>query len=145
MRHGVKLNLATPRRSSTARQIDSHRKQAERAAREVVEHNNAIAALQRQCIHTWKFSCQENNYDQELWNVMEKCSQCDSTRHRICEPVCEACDCTLVRAEANDKEAERERSMDCYEPSAFPPDNNPPIAFRCPQCSRIHILWLLGD
>lgn len=137
--------LRTPHKGNIARQIALHRVQAAHAAAKVIEHHNAITALQQQCVHAWKFSNQENNHHNELWSVMYKCPECDSTRVVITKPVCEDCDCALHYAAPDDHEAEEERRKPCHRPSGIPSDDQPPIAFRCPQCSKIHILWFLGD
>ena len=99
-----------------------------------------IQEQQASCSHCWRFNRQVNAYHVEEWHVTYKCCECDSEKTERKKPVCETCDLPLVRAKPGDTKAERERKKKKYRGHM-----NPPIAFRCPKCRTIHILWHEGD
>lgn len=126
---------------SIAHRIKGNRERIVRASREIATCLAEIEKLQLSCKHNWGFNRQVNNHDDRKWNVTYKCTECDSEHtDENRPPVCEACNISLVRAKKNDDEAEKERKKEKYQGHY-----NPPIAFRCPECGKIHILWLLGD
>lgn len=110
------------------------------AAKDIVLCNLAIQKLQASCEHMWRFVDQVNACHEHHWNVSYKCVECDSTRSCQGLPVCEICDISLVRAKKGDRQAERERKKPEHQGRAFLP-----LAFRCPKCEKIHILWHNGD
>lgn len=99
-----------------------------------------IRSLQATCKHVWCFNRQENAHHERDWHVTYKCGECDLERRETKPPVCASCDVPLYRAGADDTDAEQERRKEKYQGR-----DNPPIAFRCPRCHHLHILWLLGD
>jgi len=121
--------------------IQDNRRRVELASGEIAKCLAEIAKLQKSCEHSWRFNRQVNNYHERNWNITYKCIECDSERtDQNRPPVCEVCDTALVRAKKGDQEAEQERKKDKYKGRY-----NSPIAFRCPKCKKIHILWHLGD
>ncbi|MBI2004900.1 hypothetical protein HYS79_01915 [Patescibacteria group bacterium] len=100
----------------------------------------AIHTAQEECEHNWRFSRQVNNFHEDFWLVTYKCSVCDKERSVSKSPVCPADDTSLARAKKNDIEAEKERKKPEHQGRY-----NPPIAFRCPACQGIQILWVNGD
>lgn len=100
----------------------------------------ARGCLQGLCSHTWKFKKQWNAYHEYFWIVQYECTTCEAERKDRKIPVCETCDCSLVRCGPEDGPAEKERCKP--EHQGF---MNLPLAFRCPQCRTIHILRHQGD
>ena len=121
--------------------IQRYRDQITRASGEIALSLKKIEELQTLCKHNWRFNRQVNNFHVHNWNVTYKCTECETERtdgNR--PPVCEVCDISLVLAKKGDKEAEKERKKKKYQGNY-----NPPIAFRCPKCKKINILWHEGD
>ena len=128
-----------------ARQIRRHQDDMAGAAQKFVTSHAAILALQKSCEHTWVFDRQVNDHHEHNWNVTYRCPECATERtDKRRPPVCEACDVSLVRAERSDAEAEAERKKKDNDKS-YAIHLNPPLAFRCPKCTKIHILWHRGD
>ena len=100
----------------------------------------ARGCLQGICSHTWKFKAQWNAYHEHFWIVQYTCETCEAERKERKIPVCETCDCALVRCGPEDVTAEKERLKPEHQGRM-----NSPLAFRCPQCRTIHILWHQGD
>lgn len=126
---------------SIAFHIQRYRRGIEKASGEIARCLAEIAQLQNSCSHTWRFNRQVNAHHERNWNITYKCTECDVERvDENRPPVCEICDVALVRTTKDDHEAEDERKKDQYKGHY-----NPPVAFRCPECKKIHILWHLGD
>lgn len=121
--------------------VNEAKRRITKAVEEIVRCNEAVVKLQASCEHVWRFVEQFNDHHEHFWNVTYKCVECDvSKTDRRTPPVCEDCDSALIRANNDDKDAESERQKP--EHKGF---MNPPLAFRCPKCKKIHILWHLGD
>lgn len=121
-------------------EIQERMNQMEGFARGILKAAAEIKEIRAECMHCWNFSFQTNDYHEHIWNVVYQCNECGEQRNKKKKPVCEACDSTLKRAGKNDTEAQKERKKEKYQGH-----DNPPIAFRCPQCKKIHILWTRGD
>ena len=126
---------------ATALKIGQARANIAKAGETIVKETALIAQLQQSCPHpVWRFVYQVNAYHNLHWRVHYCCNECDSSKVETKKPVCEICDVTLVRAVPGDEEAHQEKMK---------PENqgnwNPPIAFRCPSCKKIHVLFVLGD
>lgn len=100
----------------------------------------ARGCLQGLCSHDWKFKEQFNAYHEHFWIVKYQCSACEAEKKERKIPVCEVCDLSLVRCGPEDGPAEEERSKPEHRGRM-----NSPLAFRCPECRTIHILWHQGD
>lgn len=111
------------------------------ATREIMKQAVVINELRKVCNHNFRFHSQTNAYHEHLWNVTYQCSECELTTTTKIPPVCEACLVTLVRAKKGDRQAAREAKNKEGDDHL----GNPPLAFRCPKCKKIHILWHEGD
>lgn len=98
--------------------------------------------LQDSCQHTWQLKSLRNSFHADLWDLTWKCSQCDTQRiDEKVPPVCTDCHMQLLRADdPRDTEAEMERTKPEHKRHY-----NPPEAWRCSNCGKIHILHVLGD
>ena len=123
-----------------ASQVSGHRQTIRQASVTLARALADIAELQAKCTHNMVFIHQVNAFHEHNWNVTRKCTVCDLEKTAVQRPVCEVDGHRLERANSRDKEAEKERLKPKYEG-----DLNPPIAFRCTHCKKIHILWLEGD
>lgn len=122
-------------------EISRLRRIASQAAKEVVSCNEKIIKLQAMCPHNWEFSRQVNNCHEHNWNVTYKCTVCDAERTEMDRPpVCETCCCDLERAKKDDPAAQTK--LQGLERGTH---WNPPVAFVCPQCRKVHILYHEGD
>lgn len=105
-----------------------------KAAREVFD-------IQAACEHSWCFVRQVNAYHINLWNVVWKCQHCDTEQvDKEVPPICTDCQEELKRVSKDDAEAEAERVKPEHQGYL-----NPPEAWRCTACRKIHILHLNGD
>lgn len=130
--------------SSGIQRINSEIQDSDRQIRSQQQHQAGLmvvrGCLQGLCSHTWKFQKQWNAYHEHFWIVQYPCTECDAERKERKIPVCEVCDCAVVRCGPEDVKAEEERCKP--EHQGF---MNRPLAFRCPQCRKIHILRHQGD
>lgn len=110
------------------------------ATREIMLQGLVINELQKACKHEFQFRRQGNACHEHLWNVTYRCIECGLMATTKTKPICEKCLCDLVHTKKNDWTAERERKKPKYQGRM-----NPPLAFRCPKCRKIHILWHEGD
>ena len=110
----------------------AERRETERGMRDIADR----------CKHAWQFKNQVNAFYKNLWNVTWKCSLCDSIRvDKDVPPICTKCHAQLIRADdPRDTEAETERTKPEHQGHY-----NPPEAWRCTACGKIHILYLCGD
>ncbi len=111
------------------------------AVQEIITQGSVITKLQASCDHDWRFKSQKNACHEHLWDVTYRCRECELTAVERKPPVCEKCLCKLARAKKSDRQATEEAKRQG-------PDEllgNPPLAFRCPECKKIHILWHDGD
>lgn len=123
-----------------ASQVRKANDRISRATREIMIQGVMINELQKACEHVWGFHSQTNACHENLWNVNYQCAECESIVTKKMRPICEKCLRTLVRAAKNDRQATSEAKK--KEPDSL---GNPPLAFRCPKCQKIHILWHEGD
>lgn len=110
------------------------------ATREIMNQAVVINELRKACKHSFQFHSQVNAYHEYLWNVTYQCIECELMVTTKKHPVCEKCLCELVRVVKNNQQAsimiKKSKRNDL---------GNPPLAFRCPKCKKIHILWHEGD
>jgi hypothetical protein len=111
-----------------------------RATREIMVQGVMINELQKACEHAWGFHSQINACHEHLWNVTYQCTECGLTKKEKTRPICEKCLVTLIRAKKSDFRAVSEAKKNKRDSLG-----NPPLAFRCPKCKKIHILWHEGD
>jgi len=111
-----------------------------RATREIMVHGAMICKLQKACEHVWGFHSQVNACHEQFWNVTYQCTECELMATTKTKPVCEKCLSSLVRATKDDRQATSEAKK--HQRNDL---GNPPLAFRCPKCKKIHILWHEGD
>lgn len=108
-----------------------------KAVQTLTENSAAIKSWQEQCPHERKhFVGQVNAYHQYHWAVRYRCAECELETVETKEPVCEICNVTLLRATEDDLLATEEKSK-------LPWSNA--VAYRCPNCSKLHILVIHGD
>ncbi|MDP1689637.1 MAG: hypothetical protein Q8L52_00285 [bacterium] len=124
-----------------ASQIKAANERIAKAVREIVDHGAMIDKLRKACTHVFRFHSQTNACHPDLWDVTYQCSECEIIATTKTSPVCEKCLCSLVRAKKNDRQATREAKKRGADKLL----GNPPLAFRCPECGKIHILWHEGD
>jgi hypothetical protein len=120
--------------------IDDHLKRMEDLAQGVLNHADAIKKIRAAHPHTFAFNYQVNAHHDRLWHVVYHCNGCGTLKTEQKEPVCSACDSTLKLCNKADSEAEAERIKPEHQGH-----QNPPLAFRCPTCRKVHILWHQGD
>lgn len=126
-------------------------KQAEAQATLLKEE---IALLQNNCLHTYEFSEQINNYSEAEWIKIYKCSKCDFEMKQIGRPVCEEChgDATLMvnKLKASQKPTGHSPQRFVVSSKAFGDVKHEDCRIRgakcCdPNCGVISLLWVNGD
>ncbi len=120
--------------------INDHLKRMADLAQGILNHSDAIRKIRADHPHTFAFNYQVNAHHERIWHVVYYCNGCGELKTEKKEPVCSICDTTLKRCDASDTEAEDERKLPEYQGYS-----NLPLAFRCPQCAKIHILRHQGD
>jgi len=120
--------------------INDHQNRMEALAQSILNHAAAIKKIRAEHPHTFVFSYQVNAHHEYMWHVVYQCNGCGELKTQRKEPVCEVCDVTLKRCDKSDTEAEAERAKPEHKGYM-----NPALAFRCPKCTKIHILWHQGD
>jgi hypothetical protein len=120
--------------------IQDHLNRMEAAAQVVLNHAAAIKKIRAEHPHAFAFNYQVNAHHNALWHVIYHCCGCGELKTEKKEPVCSRCDTALKRCDASDTEAEDERRRPEHQGY-----DNPPLAFRCPACGKIHILRYQGD
>jgi len=121
--------------------INDHLNRMAALAQSILNHQAAIKKIRAEHPHTFTFSYQVNAHHVSIWHVVYQCNGCGELKTEKKEPVCSICDSTLRRCDASDFEAERERKK----PEHREHHDNPPLAFRCTLCHKVHILWTQGD
>lgn len=100
-----------------------------------------IETLQKACLHEWRFVNQYNSLHADLWDVKKQCTHCDLINiDKKVPPICSTCGEKLFRAREDDREALVERVKPEHQGRY-----NPPEAWRCSACNKIHILYVEGD
>lgn len=126
--------------SELATRVKRIQMQLVQATREIMDCGVALKEIRDSCNHVWRFEGQINAYHEHEWNVTLQCTECNlkTTERKL--PVCEKCLHSLVRAKKTDRQAiaaAKKRNHNDL--------GNPPLAFRCPKCKKIHVLWHEGD